>query len=252
MLSLLSGLEQRQTVNKTKQFPSTKAEREQSIIGPWEPGRQAERQAVPGLENGQKALVCCWGSWFNLLQQGGKKKCEGRFKHCPSVWRLLGRRRLSAQRRLVVKLQTETRREIKNKRKKERVALVFVSALFFFYIKAPAWRGWLGSFVAAQCARKSMFQTPRRIFKGTLGNIFPALLYKMTTVYYSCRAWWGCWSIPVTQQLLCQLLRFLPFNIHSLCNLKTFPIFLAQQCERAVPLDCANAVTTHFIWGMYG
>lgn len=34
MLSLLSGLEQRQTVNKTKQFPGTKAEREQSIIGP--------------------------------------------------------------------------------------------------------------------------------------------------------------------------------------------------------------------------
>lgn len=70
-LSLLSGLEQRQTVNKTKQFPSTKAEREQSIIGPQESAREAEkeaeREAEPGLKMGRKpwfvaeapTSVCC-------------------------------------------------------------------------------------------------------------------------------------------------------------------------------------------------
>ena len=225
MLSLLSRLEQRQTVNKTKQFPGTKAEREQSIIGPWESGREAERQAAPGLGNGQKALVCGRGSSFNLLQQRGKKekkkrKCESRFKHCQSPWR----RQLPAP-CVSVKLQTGTRREIKNKRKHNKTCLL---QLFLH-------RGWLGSSVAS----KSMLQTPQRIFKCALGNIFPALLYKMTTIYYSCRAWWDCcWSIQVTQQLLCQLLRFLPFNVCSLCNLNfTVLSSLTLKGDRCVTND---------------
>lgn len=40
---------------------------------------------------------------------------------------------------------------------------------------------------AAQHTPKSMFQTPLRIFKEALGNIFHASLYKMTIIYYSCR-----------------------------------------------------------------
>lgn len=151
------------------------------------------------------------------------KKCEGRFKHCQSLWRLLGRRRLPARRHLVEKLQTETGREIKDKRKNKKMEEEEEEEVVVF-VSAPAWRGWLGSFAAAQHAPQSMPQTPQRIFKGALGNIFSALLCKMTTIFYSCRGWWGCWSISMTQHLLCQLLRFLPFNFYSLCNLKTFPL----------------------------
>lgn len=179
------------------QFPSTKAEREQSIIGPWESGRETQ------LENGQKAPVCCRGSSFNLLQQEGKKQKKNVRADSNSLYADF----LFA----AVLWQSDCSCRTKEEMIKSSSCLFQLCV----YMETAAWREWWDSFVAP----KSMFQTPRRIFKGALGSIS---LYKMTTIYYSCRGWWGCWSIPVTQQLLCQLLRFLPPNIHPPCNLPFF------------------------------
>lgn len=173
------------------------------------------------------ASICC--------SEEVKKKKEGRFKHCHSLWRLLGSFPLADV------LRWSCRRE-ERLRTKEEVALVFVSAVF--HTEAPAWRGWSGSFVAAQRAPKSMLQTPRRIFKGALGNIFPAPSYKMTTIYYSCRAWWSCWSISVTQQLLCQ--RLSTFTLSVIW--RHFQFFQVQQWERTLRLHCVNTVSTPFSW----
>lgn len=147
---------------------------------------------------------------------------------------------------LAVELQAEAGGEIKNERKNNKKQLLCLFQLCF-YSEAPARRGWLGSFAAP----KSTFRTPWRIFKGASGNIFPAPLYKMTRIYYSCRAWWCCWSIPVTQQLVCQLLRFLPFNIYSLClynqtahfsseGLKHCPSSCLHVCLHPQPSKCGE------------
>lgn len=77
-ISLLSGPGRRQTVNKTKQFPGTKAEREQSIIGPGESGEVRLLGGGGGSGGGskwaEKLLVCCRGCDSNLLQQEKKGK----------------------------------------------------------------------------------------------------------------------------------------------------------------------------------
>lgn len=76
-ISLLSGPGRRQTVNKTKQFPGTKAEREQSIIGPRESGEEGllgGSSGGGGSKWAEKLLVCCRGCDSNLLQQGKKRQ----------------------------------------------------------------------------------------------------------------------------------------------------------------------------------